>query len=275
VSDTFTRDLFAWIKQVTRDPELGHFAVRVAMVLVDYVNRDAWEAWPSQETVASHIGATSRGVRKAIGELEARGHVEVHAGRGTNSRYRPVLITANPGTAVPHHPGTAVPQLEAQPRNGCSSDPGTAVPQPRNGRSYEPSEEPSEENRETPSQTLPHAELAFAAWWGCYPLKAAKLDARAKFIEAVELRKATAAELLEGAQAYAEHIAWRRSQDPTFREHFVKTPVRWLEGGHWADEHRASAPAPATGALGYALSQVGFIEPAPLAPSMPQRRALA
>ena len=47
MSDAFTRPKFEWLNQVTADGKLS-FAMRVAIRLVQYLNRSTLEASPSQ-----------------------------------------------------------------------------------------------------------------------------------------------------------------------------------------------------------------------------------
>ena len=92
---TFSK--LGWLEQVSFDPDLSHFAVRVATVLaVRWLNQKTGEAWPAQETLAQATGATADGVRKAVLQLEAGGHMTIKrgAGRGQSSRYRPVIKPA-------------------------------------------------------------------------------------------------------------------------------------------------------------------------------------
>ena len=85
-----------------------------------------------------------------------------------------------------------------------------------------------EESPPTPSR--------FDQWWEAYPLKVGKEDAQRLFLRAIGDRKATADELLAGAQRYAEAVTDR---DPKF----IKQPVNWLRGRHWADESAPSNPS--------------------------------
>lgn len=133
MSDRFTADKLAWIEQITRDPELGHFAARVGVIIASHLNRETGEAFPGQERLADLCGATERGVRKAVGELAERQHlmIEVSAGRGRVCRYRPILHTQrrNGGSSFDApKSGTVVPVIERDKRNQNVEKGGTVVP---------------------------------------------------------------------------------------------------------------------------------------------------
>ncbi len=99
-SDLHTRELFAWLNQVQADPEVGSAAFELAYVLGQHMNRKTHEAWPTQETLASRLSFTTRGIRKLTDTLRTRGHIEVKEahGRGSCNRYRMIVKT---GPAVP------------------------------------------------------------------------------------------------------------------------------------------------------------------------------
>lgn len=84
-----------------------------------------------------------------------------------------------------------------------------------------------------------HQEGAFAAdgfeaFWQVYPRKRDKGAARKAY--AAALKKTTAAELLAGAQRYA--------QERADQEHkFTKYPATWLNGECWGDEPQREGPA--------------------------------
>jgi hypothetical protein len=77
MGDNFTRRVFDWLQQIAADPGLSGLANRVAIKLTAFFNRDSGEAWPRQETLASSLGVSPRGVRKALDSLVTCGHLQV------------------------------------------------------------------------------------------------------------------------------------------------------------------------------------------------------
>ena len=83
----------AWIEQIAIARKCTDFHLRVAVAISRRVSGAA-DVNVLQETIANTIGATVRGVRKAIVVLQQYGHIEVAAagvGRGNATRYRPII----------------------------------------------------------------------------------------------------------------------------------------------------------------------------------------
>ncbi len=79
----------------------------------------------------------------------------------------------------------------------------------------------------------PETIAAFEEWWQAYPRKVARPVAAKAYDRACT--KASAAELLIGARAYA---AARAGQDPRYTAH----PATWLNGERWRDEPERAGP---------------------------------
>ena len=91
----------AWIEQIAIDRNSSHFEVRVALAISRRL-LGAGEAYASQETLANTIGASVRGVRKAIVALREHGHLDVNiagVGRGHATVYRPIVKRRNGGSS--------------------------------------------------------------------------------------------------------------------------------------------------------------------------------
>ena len=86
-----------------------------------------------------------------------------------------------------------------------------------------------EESPPTPSD--------FDRWWSIYPLKVGRDDARLIFLRTIHSHKGTADEMIAGAQRYVAAVA---DKDPKW----IKQPVNWLKGRHWADELPATTSSP-------------------------------
>ena len=98
------RDLFAWWKQVNRDPDLEKSDFKIAFVIGDHINRDKGEAWPALETIAEECAVTKATVIAAVRRLTDAGYLAVdpgRAGRGHSSRYRRVLKKVQPLNLLP------------------------------------------------------------------------------------------------------------------------------------------------------------------------------
>ena len=262
-ADAHTRDRFRWLDQVLADQAMTPFAFAVAYALSSHVNRDSGEAWPSQSRLAEIVGSTDRGVRKAVEQLAARGHLKVYAptGRKTGNRYRPILKegaevielhrnggsgkdglhrNGGAGNGASHRNGGSYENPVH--RNGGSGLTGTVVPpnplnEPSEG-DLSPQAPPKAASRKVP----PKADGAcFDELWEAYPRKVGK-DAAVKAYAAAIGRGALHADIMAGVKRYAGQ---RRGQDPKFTAH----PSTWLNGGRWKDEEpTTSAGAAATGA---------------------------
>lgn len=237
--DAFTRDLFAWLNRLALDREVSPLAFRLAFVIGQHINRKTGDAWPSQQTLADAIGATDRTVRTLVDQLAGQGHLVVAPGRGPRNpnRYR-LAENRKPASAFSiDETGSQLPLSDGKTGNLAHENRKPASGINRKPTSYKPSEgnhlkEPSE--RKTLAGKHPSIADAFEEYWNAYPKHAAKEAARKAFASVLKKKLATAAELIAGAERYAEE---RRGQDPQYTKH----PATWLHGGCWADE-----PAPAS-----------------------------
>jgi Helix-turn-helix domain len=84
MTDTFTRDKFAWLDQVLADENLPATAFRLAYVIGQHLNRQSGKAWPSQKRLGEATGLTARTVRSLTEQLQKAGHLEVELHRGRN-----------------------------------------------------------------------------------------------------------------------------------------------------------------------------------------------
>jgi hypothetical protein len=212
-------------------------ALRLACALSGYFNSETGEAWPAKETLAGELGATERGVRKAVAALVVRGHLDVTAGGGREitKRYRSLSKTRNSRSGFKQKPGTQ-----------ATENPERKRPKTRNGRSPESIEEPidiskGERDNFTPTPINEKNKEAvdgeFIGWWSTYPRHVAKGAAAKAYQRILANDEATADQLLAGAARYA---AERQGQD----ERYTKHPATWLNGKCWLDE---PSLLPATG----------------------------
>jgi len=88
----------------------------------------------------------------------------------------------------------------------------------------------------TAKQDVAAAEAAFEEqFWPAYPRKDDKGRARKAFLAVVKAKKATAAELVNGAMRYAVE---RQDEDPKY----TKQPATWLNAEAWLNERPQTAP---------------------------------
>lgn len=92
-----------------------------------------------------------------------------------------------------------------------------------------PPPHPTPPHNTKPSSSAPPTDddPDFAAFWGAYPRKVGKGQARKAWLKAV--KTATPAAIIAGARRYAEQ---RQGQDPQYTAH----PATWLNGERWADQ---------------------------------------
>jgi hypothetical protein len=252
MADTFTRDRWSWLDQVSSDPALSALAFRTAYVIARYTNRQTGDAWPSLETLAKAVGATDRSVKRCIAELCDAGYLQKRRGGfGKSNRYQMEL----PGdlgensiqdTSVPNEApseDTSVPN-DASIQDTCVPSFRTPVsPQsghqcPTNPLNETFEKEPVEEDisPHTPRGSVQQGtrqedhSRAFDEFWQAYPLRKAKGAARHAFGKAIKAG-ASAAEIIEGAKHYASE---RAGQDPKY----TRFPATWLNGECWADERK-------------------------------------
>jgi hypothetical protein len=143
----------------------------------------------------------------------------------------PANLTLNPGKFDAKTPAELPPEpteenLLKEPTESISIE--KAVCEPR--KSAPEKRRPSAPKKGQPKAT----EADFETWWKQYPRHVAKAAAEKAYERIVASRKATVAELMNGALRYA---AERTGQDPQFTKH----PSTWLNGACWADEPQAPA----------------------------------
>jgi hypothetical protein len=119
----FVRKKFCWLRQVACDAELSWFAVRVAILLVDYFSQKRHGvAWPSQITLAKKLGTRRQRINEAILELVARGHLSSQRRSGHSNLYHLALKEAarpTPGDARPDVQGDARPGVQGVHATAC------------------------------------------------------------------------------------------------------------------------------------------------------------
>ena len=86
MADNFTARKFAWLEAVARDCDLRNSAVRLAIILSGFFNRESGDAWPSVELLGRETGLSRRGVQYALDDLMVKGHLGREIGGGRPAR---------------------------------------------------------------------------------------------------------------------------------------------------------------------------------------------
>lgn len=229
------------------DPDLSPAAKVVMGRLLFHLNVGSDQCTPSFETLARGAGMARRTAVRAVRELRDSGWVA--SGRSGSGSYRLAFDRAESRAevgierslggdeTVPTARDETVPRLGTK---WCSEL----------GTKRSPKQGKREQGKGTQSLAL-DPDL-FDRFWRAYPRRVGKDAAKAAFAKAIEKGRATAEDLIAGAERYA---AERSTQDPTYTKH----PTTWLNGGHWADEP-ARPQRPRGGALQHVLDGGYFDE---------------
>lgn len=98
---------FAWFGLVSQRPDLHGAPASVAWSIVDHLNAETGEAWPSIAAMAEANHVDERSIRRGIAKLVTAGLVVVTygCGRGETSRYRLMIPdTAEAASATAAEP---------------------------------------------------------------------------------------------------------------------------------------------------------------------------
>jgi hypothetical protein len=83
--------LKSWHRQIAADRRLNGVTARTAMAVSWYVNQDSGEAWPSVQTLAGDVSSSARSVQRALGLLEALGHLKIRSIAGKPRVLTPIV----------------------------------------------------------------------------------------------------------------------------------------------------------------------------------------
>jgi len=229
------RDRDEWIELVLAD-DLTTAAKVIATRIALHHNIETGQCDPSIIGLVKRTRTSDSTVRRAIKELEGAGWLAVDR---TSGRYRNAYQLLTP--TLPHAEGfNPVGSERVQPCNptaGGGQPCQNAVPNPVTGeRQTANLKQRNKQRRESDSPELDldedrrrdqREDSDFEEFYRNYPKHVAKAAAQKAYKAA--RKKATAAELLQGALRYS---AERQGQDPKYTKH----PSTWLNSGCWADE---------------------------------------
>jgi hypothetical protein len=114
----------AWHEQIVIDRGATRFQLAVAVAITRRLNGRG-EARISQDTIAHIVGASVRGVRKALKGLQDLGHLKITArgsGRGRLATYQPIIKRRASGVALiaeTRYHGSAFVSAERRNENAC------------------------------------------------------------------------------------------------------------------------------------------------------------
>lgn len=284
-----------WLALVARDVSLPCMAVRLAIVMIRYINNQSGIAWPSQDTLAKDIRASIDTVRRGLNALVNAGHLVrlTAGGPGHSAQYRLNTETnapSKPARTQDRDPGKSAAGIPANLLPASSQDCSTNSNEKNsielNSLYLSPSGDKSEDRNDdlfgldqpkigitTPKRAgRPNEQAnragddAFARFWRAYPKREAK-GAAAKAFAATLKAGGDAEAIIAGARAYA---ALRAAEpDPDARYRFTALPASWLRAERWLDEGPvASGELVLDGATGEPIQslprpadQVAFAEP--------------
>lgn len=249
-SPELKRKRFAWLDQVLIDPKLPGTAFKVAYCVSDGFNDRDYDgkSFKSYKIIGDEIGRSEATAITMVRRLEARGHLKVEWGQqgsGHVSQYWMILKPQSAKVLEAGKPQSAKVSAAQENLSPLKIKPQSAKIKPQSAK---------ESHRNKPLEGEPHAaratpfvvvegggtaseegafETLFAAFWSAYPKQAGKAAAKAEFKKS--LRKAAAAEIIDGAKHYAiDPVRIRQSQGPD-GDRFTKNPNNWLKEERWAD----------------------------------------
>jgi len=187
------RQRFAWLDALVRHPDQPRNVFRLGYVIATtFLNNTSGDAWPGQRRLARELGVDVSTVIRGIAWLVANGYLERSAGRGRGhtNHYRLTL------PALAHRTRDDAPKPERKPK---------------------------------PSRHKQIDTSSFETFWAVYPRKKDKGAALKVYESVLRAGKATAEQLIEGAQRYAQE---RAGQEPRYTKH----PKTWLNAESWQNE---------------------------------------
>jgi hypothetical protein len=256
----FSSKKFDWIRGVITDQRYTYLQRCVAIEISYCFDKHTYAGSEAQTKIAARLGCTRQAVQEAIKALEAGGHLGVQpaARRGEENTYRMLLpdaeehvtfddeISPEALTPMPTHVGTHANRhwhdMPTHVGTTCQpplahNTPSTPLKTPNTPDEESIDRSSEEDTGQSKDRVIP--QNGFEEFWRAYPRKEGSGYARDEYVGILKSKKATAAELLAGAERYAQE---RNGQDPKFTKH-AKT---WLKGECWLDEPVQSTPCPWT-----------------------------
>lgn len=194
-------------------------AVSVYAVLAEAANRDQ-TAWPSKATIGDRTGMSPRTVQRCIAELRDGGWIEVlersrDNGSQTSNTYVVKRVPRDTDVLPPRDTHVSPPETLVSPPEPDPKEPDRAlVPEPLFSNVQ-------------PQAVGPSHKQHFDIWWGEYPRKVRKPEARRAYAKAA--KKVSDDRLLDAMRRY-------RDFDHRVAEGFILHASTWLNQECWDDD---------------------------------------
>ncbi len=234
------------------DKRLSRVELATHFMILDYMNSVTGEAWPSADTLARDVGATTRAVRKCRHRLVEFGHLIESTEVGKTNRYRlptpaPACTPAKGCTPEPQFTPelafTPEPQF-TPPLNHSSVTPELAGTSPLNASSPDLAYELVSKNqliepvekkaigRATRSKVKKPVDDSFSDFWKAYPAgRRVKRPAAEKAWAHAKGEKHVTAILADLSARMAVNGEWHDREIK-----FIPHPTTYLRNAQWMDE---------------------------------------
>ena len=194
-------------------------AVCVYAVLAEAANQHQ-TSWPSKATIGDRTGLSARTVQRCIAELRDEGWIRVSErnrdnGSQTSNTYLVMRVRGDTGVLPPQDIGVSPPETVLSP-----PEPDPVEPDPLGS-------EPLFSIVHPPADEQPNEQQHFDIWWGEYPRKVRKPEARRAYAKAA--KKVGHDRLLDAMRTY-------RDFDRRVEAGFILHASTWLNNECWDDE---------------------------------------
>lgn len=218
----------------------------VLIALANYANDD-WQSWPKIKTLAADAECSTRTIQRALVRLSEAGFVRIEQqfddknGRQRESKIH-LLCGEGDNLSPPKSVTPSMTPSVTPPMTESCHGPGDSKVSPLN----EPSQEPLQEPLFEPSLSVASEALACPSdwppdfenqWWKTYPRREDKKPAMRSLNKIAKMGKTTWAELLEGTQHYASHMAGKETR-------FIKLPATFLNAESWKNRYTRNHERP-------------------------------
>lgn len=225
-----------------RHPDLSPAEMWFLTILADYMDRETYDAFPGQKTLAEDIGASERSILTYLAKLEGLGFIKRKPRFRENGTRSSDLIIWQPAKFAEHTPPAKPRRDQPQSFPAPTAKPAALIPvsDPRQRNIGESASEAEDLFGDLPAKTKPpkiDVEAAFEAFWKVYPRKVSKGAAYAAFVKALDRIKDPdpVGVLMRGVISLSEEC---EGKDPQFTPH----ASTWLNQDGFYDEAGARRP---------------------------------
>jgi hypothetical protein len=198
--------------------------VVVLALLFRFHNTKTGQCNPAYKKLAESCCFTRRAVIKAIPRLEAAARVMVDRTSGGRNRRNQFRFVVRKAETAASETSINTKTVNAEARN--SEQPFTPEGEPAFTR-----KEPGNLIAGKKHRNVFRSSESFDRFWSVYPKKVSKRGAQRIFERLLKKGEVRAADLINGAERYAEQCREHGTQP-----RFIKHPTTWLNAGCWDDE---------------------------------------